>query len=394
MEVARSPLARDTRPTVSEDDRATFAADQASFATELLHAVVAAAPEDDVFVSPHSVSSALAMTYAGARGETAAEMRKALHFTLPDERLHAAFNATDLALDARSGDGVSIHVLNALFGQKGYAFHAPFLDTLAVSYGAGMNLLDFRSEPEPARSTINRWVKQETNDKIKDLLPEQSIESTTRLVLVNAVHIDADWATPFKEEATSPATFTKLDGQTATVSMMRQTSSFAYAKGDGYQAVALPYEGGALEMLVVLPAEGTFRAFESALTGDKLGAIVDSLSPEPVVLSLPKVKLESSVKLKPALQSLGMNLAFSDADFTGIADGALKISNAFHKTYVAIDEEGTEAAAASAVVIGRKGADMPEEQAVMTIDRPYIAALMDKPTHTILFLGRIVAPKE
>lgn len=397
FDVARSSLSRDTSPRLEAAESETFTRDEASFALDLYRAVGQAKAGESLFVSPHSVASAFAMTFAGARDETAAQMRKALHFTLPDERIHAAFNARDLELQARNGDGLALHVVNATFGQKDYPFEARFLDTLAVSYGAGVNLVDFVHDAEPSRGTINRWVTQQTKDRIKNLLPEGSITDLTRMVLVNAVHLDAKWASPFEKEATAPATFTRLDGGTTQVSMMSQTASFRHVAGDGFEAVALPYQGGAMEMLVVLPAAGTFATFEASLTADTLLGITSKLASKLVWLDMPKLKLDSDVGLKNAMKSLGMVQPFErGADFTGIAQAEeLYISDAFHKTFVAIDEKGTEAAAATAVVVGVPTSAGPiDPPPHVRLDRPFLAAILDKETQTILFLGRVLDPKQ
>ncbi|MCW5833743.1 MAG: serpin family protein [Labilithrix sp.] len=404
IDVARSSLSRDTSPTLEPAEAESFAADQATFAIDLYHAVAKEAPGDDVFLSPVSVSTALAMTFAGARGETRAEMQAALAFNLPEERLHTAFNWLDLQLSSRGKDAVGkdgkpfrLNVVNSTWGQKGFGFEAPFLDTLAVSYGAGVNLLDFRSDAEGARGVINDWVERKTEDRIKDLLPERSLDERTRMVLVNAVYFNAGWEKKFVDGGTQPAPFTKLDGATAQVQMMTSgTTSRRYAATDDYQAVEIDYDGGEMAMLVVAPTSGTFATFEASLTGAKVLDVLAGLEARPVRLSVPKFKLEAGASLKAPLESLGMKRAFNDdeADLSGISTEApLVVKDVIHKTFIEIDENGTEAAAATAVIVGEPTSAPVDEPAVMTVDRPFLVAIVDRATKNLVFVGRILDPK-
>lgn len=404
FEVARSSLSRETAPTLEPTEAESFSADQATFAIDLYHAVAKEASGKDIFLSPLSVSTALAMTFAGARGETRAEMQKALAFNLPEPRLHTAFNWLDLQLASRGKDAVGkdgkpfrLNVVNSTWGQTGFAFEAPFLDTLAVSYGAGVNLLDFRSDPEAGRHTINTWVEQKTEDRIKDLLPEGSLDERTRMVLVNAVYFNAGWATKFVDGGTQAAPFTTIDGATAQVQMMASsTTSRRYAETDDYQAVEIDYDGGEMAMLVVAPTTGSFATFEASLTGAKMLDVLAGLEARPVRLSLPKFKLESGSSLKAPLESLGMKRAFQDdqADLTGISTAApLVVKDVIHKTFVEIDENGTEAAAATAVIVGEPTSAPIDEPTVMTVDRPFVVAIVDRATKNLVFVGRILEPK-
>lgn len=401
VEVARSPLARNTSPTLDAAEAATFQKDEAAFAVELYRTVAEAEAGKDVFLSPHSVSTALAMTYAGARGTTKDEMKKTLHFELPDARLHDAFNWLDLALSSR-GDGAAgkdgqpfrLRVVNSTWGQKGFSFEQPFLDTLAVSYGAGVNLLDFVGDTEGSRTTINRWVEEQTEDRIKDLLPRGSLDALTRMVLVNAVYFNAAWAAKFDKAATKDAPFTKLDGSAATVAMMTGKASRRYAKGDGYEAVEIDYDGGEMAMLVVAPTAGTFASFEASLTGEKVLSVLAGLETKEVILSMPKFKLEAGLSLKEPLKKMGMPTAFGEADFTGISTAApLQIKDVLHKTFVEIDEDGTEAAAATAVIVGERTSAPVDDPIEMKVDRPFLVGIVDKQTQTLVFFGRILEPK-
>ncbi|MBX3260950.1 MAG: serpin family protein [Labilithrix sp.] len=405
VEVARSSQQRDTNPELTDAERASFAASQATFAVDLYRAV-AEDPDHagkDLFLSPHSVSTALAMTYAGARGENAAEMREALRFDLPDDRIHVAFNALDLALESRGegadgadGEPFRLSVTNSIWGQKGAPFEAPYLDTLARNYGAGLNLVDFVNETEASRRAINAWVEEQTEKRIKDLLPSGAIRPTTRLVLTNAVYFNAAWSTPFEPSLTRAEPFTKIDGASTDVQMMVSSESRRYARGDGYEAVELPYQGYELSMLVIAPEVGSFATFESALTGGKVLDILAGLEQKEVLLHFPKLEIEmdAPISLVDPLKSLGMVQAFDGGDFSGIsATMPLSVSDVLHKTFLKIDEKGTEAAAATAVVFDESAAADPPESIEVKVDRPFFTAIVDRQTKAIVFFGRILEPR-
>jgi serpin B len=285
-----------------------------------------------------------------------------------------------------------LNIANALWGQEGYEFLDEFLAVLDENYGAGMRLVDFVGASEEARLTINDWVSDETEGRIKDLIPQGVIDALTRLVLTNAIYFNAAWAEPFQEKATRDGTFNLLDGSEVTVPMMRQTTSYLYAEGEGYQAVELPYDGHQLSMVILLPEAGTFADFEGTLDARQVEAIVQSLARREVALTMPQFEFESEFSLGEALAALGMPLAFTDdADFSGMTGNRdLFISAVIHKAFVSVDEAGTEAAAATAVVMKLTGA--PEEPVKVTLDRPFIFFIRDIETDTILFLGRIMDP--
>lgn len=406
VEEVRSSLARDLTPTVSPALLDTFAQDQANFAVDLYQAVRKdpAKQNDDIFVSPHSVSTALAMTFAGARGETRTEMKKALHYSLEDESLHRAFDYLDLALEGRGkgaaasdGKPFRLRIANSIWGQKGMAFESPFLDTLARSYGAGVKVVDFVNAREDARLAINGWVEDKTEDRIKDLVPKDALDAATRLVLVNAVYFNAAWAVKIEAEATTPSPFYTLDGATSQVPTMHTASRFGYSKGDAFDAVELPYEGGETSMLLIAPAKGTFATFESSLTGGKVLDVLAGLrNDKEVRVALPRLKLDAALSLKEPLKSLGMRKAFGGADFTGIAPPPLEleVKDVLHKTFLDVNEKGTEAAAATAVIVNVATSDPgPQETVAIDIDRPFVIAIVDRQTKTLLFLGRILKPK-
>lgn len=400
VEVTKSATARNDAPTLAAGEGETFAKDQASFAIDLYHSVrKQPGVSGNVFLSPHSVSTALAMTYAGARGQTKTEMKAALHFSLADERLHNAFNYLDSQLESRGkgakatdGTPFKLSVANSLWGQKDFAIEAPFLDTLALNYGAGMNRVDFVGETEKARTTINGWVEDKTEDRIKELLKPGIVTADTRLVLVNAIYFNASWANKFEPSETKDAPFTTADGTQVNVPTMHQNDMMPYVAGDGFQAAAIPYDGNEMELLVIAPTKGTFASFEASLTGESVLGIMAGLQQTQVKLAFPKLKTEGAFELKQPLEALGMKAAFGDAaDFTGIAPG-LSISEVVHKTFLALDEKGTEAAAATAVVMRESSA--PADPVVMNLDRPFIMAVVDKATKTLAFVGRIDNPSK
>jgi serpin B len=355
---------------------------------------------DNLFFSPYSISMALAMTYAGARGDTAHEMAGAMQFYLPADSLHPAFNYVDQQLATR-GEGAQgkdekgfrLNVVNAIWGQKDHAFESDYLDVLARNYGAGLRVLDFKTQPEPSRVTINEWVEEQTESRIKDLIPQGAIDSLTRLVLTNAVYFNAAWESQFKESATAPGVFQLIDGRDLTVPMMRQTAYFGYGEGTAFTVVELPYDGNELSMVILLPDEGQFEAFENALDNDVLRDAVNDLQRTRLDLTMPKFKMETSFGLNDALANLGMKAAFdpATADFSGM-DGTrdLYITDVIHKAFVEVDESGTEAAAATAVIVGTTS--VPADPIKVTIDRPFLFLIRDIETGTVLFLGRVMDP--
>jgi serpin B len=395
-ELIKSDKPRDTAPEASTSELATLVEGNSTFAFNLYQQLKE--EEGNLFYSPHSISVALAMTYAGARSETEEQMAKALQFRLPQDQLHPAFNALALELDSRGegaqgkdGEGFRLNIINAIWGQRDYTFLDEFLDRLATNYSAGLRVLDFIGAPEESRVTINDWVAEQTEDRIENLIPKGLINTMTRLVLTNAIYFNAAWAYPFEEDLTSDGVFHLLDGGEATVPMMHQTESFGYAEGDGYQTVELLYDGGELSMVILLPASGQFEAFEEALDVDQANAIINALGRKEVALTMPKFEFDSEFSLGETLAALGMPSAFSgDANFSGMTGNRdLYIADVVHKAFVSVDEAGTEAAAATAVVMEMSA--IPETVEV-TINRPFIFLIRDIETGAILFVGRILNP--
>ncbi|MDR2154142.1 MAG: serpin family protein [Burkholderiaceae bacterium] len=394
-----SSLARNTSLNVSDADAAALREGNTAFAADI-YKTLGNDPQfanKNLFFSPYSLSVALAMTSAGARGATASELKNAMHFTLPDDRLHTAFGALDLALTQRppAAEGkapVALNIANSLWGEATMKFEQPFLDTLAVDYGAGVRLADFISAPDTARVAINDWVAGETKDKIRDILPNGSITTDTRAVLVNAVYFKADWSSPFSVEATVAGTFHGPNGDTD-AQMMHTTDKFAYGAGSGWRAVRLPYDGG-LTFTAILPDD--LAAFESSLDATRLAGIDGALQPTRVDLTMPKFKIEdASFSATDALKTLGVKALFDEknADLSGIANPKprkLFVGNILHKAFIDVDEKGTEAAAATGTIFGVATAAPQPLPVTLVLDKPFVFLIRDNATGAVLFLGRYV----
>ncbi len=396
--LAESDKPQNLNPDASPEDLSELADGNVAFAFDLYRTL--RSEDGNLFFSPYSISTALAMTYAGAAGETASQMAATMHFNLPAESLHPAFNAYALDLKARAeqeaeGTPFELSIANSLWGQEGFPFLDEFLDLLAENYGAGMRLVDYINDTEGARKAINGWVSDETREKVKDLIPEGSLTADARLVLANAIYFKAEWLNRFEETATGPEPFQLLDGSTVEVPMMHQSESYGYVIGDEYMAVELPYRYGDTSMLIILPDEGQFQAVEQQLSPEMITGLLGRMTFGPSVnLGLPKFTYDSDFDLKEALIDLGMPDAFDRvrADFSGM-DGArdLYIAHVLHKAFVSVDEKGTEAAAATAVIMEVTSAPMGEP-ITLTIDRPFVYMIRDQQTGSILFLGRVLNP--
>jgi serpin B len=395
--LVQADVERETVPAVGQVELAELVEGNSAFALDLYQAL--RGTEGNLFYSPHSISAALAMTYAGARAKTEEEMASTLHYTLPQGQLHPAFNGLDQELAGRGegaqgkdGKGFRLNIVNAIWGQDGYPFLPQFLDTLARNYGAGLRIVDFVNATEAARLTINDWVSEQTEGRIEDLIPPDSIDAATRLVLTNAIYFNAAWAEPFVEDLTRDGAFHLLDGSEVVVPMMSQTTSHRYAQGDGYQAVEMAYDGQELSMLILLPEEGSFEAFEQALDVGRVEAIVKDLGYQQVALTLPSFEFDTKFSLGKTLAEMGMPLAFSSsADFSGMTGTReLFISQVIHQAFVSVDEAGTEAAAATAVMMKLSAA--PGAPVEVRVDHPFVFFIRDNATGAILFAGRVVNP--
>ncbi|WP_007514484.1 MULTISPECIES: serpin family protein [Pseudofrankia] len=367
-----------------------------------LYRRAAAANAGNLVCSPYSVAVALGMTRAGAAGRTAAEMDAVLHASAlgsgPDG-LPVGLNALALAMESRASkrtlpDGSTIElvldVANSLWGQRQVPWETPFLATLARYYGSGMRTVDFGADAAGAASAINAWVSKQTYDRIPRLLSAGDLDASTRLVLVNALYLRAPWQTPFGDAR--PARFTRPDGSVVQAQLMAGTVSGAgYATGPGWQAVDVPYAGGELAMAVVLPDPGRFDAVEAALDEAALRGLLTGFQPAAVELELPRWTFRTHADLNDLLVALGMPTAFGgDADFSGMtAAEKLHIDRVVHEAFIAVDEQGTEAAAATAVSMA-VSAIMTDRR--LTVDRPFLFVIHDRATATPLFVGRVVDP--
>jgi len=385
------------RASTSPSGAAPAAAAIDSFGFELFRRLATAG--GNAVISPTSVAIALAMAEAGARGQTADQMAAVLHGA--GSSTGAAINALDQALAARNGtfkdaDGhdltVSLQTANATFAQAGMRIEPSYLDALASSFGAGLRLVDYRRDPEGARLLIDAWVKEQTAGRIPELLSPGVLDSQTRMALVNAVYLKAPWQFAFDASSTAPAPFARADGSTVNVeTMSRGALDVGYAEGPGWRAVELPYVGGSLAMTIVVPDD--LAAFERTLDGSEFARIVGLLAPRAVDLWLPRFGARTAADLSGPLSSLGMPLAFDPnaADFSGITtEERLFISAVVHQANIDVDEKGTEAAAATAVVMAATA--MPVDTVTLRVDRPFLFAVRDVPTGAILFLGQVTDP--
>lgn len=380
------------RETMDISDTKTSAEGNTSFALNLYGKVKEA--EGNLFFSPYSISTALAMTYAGARGNTEKQMAEVLHFTLGQKQLHPAFALLEAQLNAvQERGGIELSVANALWSQKDYVFLSEFLDLTKKHYGAGLNLVDFKTACEAVRKKINAWVEEKTKNKIKDLIKPGILNPLTRLVLTNAIYFKGNWESQFKKTQTKEAPFWLAPGKSIKVPMMTQKQEFHYMENSNLQMLALPYVGNDLSMIVLLPKEvGGLAQIETALNVGNLITWTRLLRKGETLVFLPKFKMTSQFSLGKTLASMGMFDAFTGkADFSGMTGKKdLYISSVIHKAFVDVNEEGTEAAAATAVTMKRLS--MPAPPPVFRADHPFIFLIRHNPSESILFLGRVVNP--
>lgn len=394
-------------PPVASHDRAPVSADELSlvasntqFGLDMYRELSSgAASNDNMLISPFSISAALAMTYAGADGQTAQQMANVLRFNLPAAQVHPAFGQLlgDLTTPR---DGYRLGIANRLFGQTGYPFDPTFLNITGADYGAPLEQVNYAVDPEGSRNHINQWVANQTNNKIQNLLPQWSITNATVLTLTNAIYFKGDWKYKFDKDATRNDTFYAGGTAPTTAATMHQLHAFGYAERPGYQMLDMPYAGDDLSLVVLLPTDRDgLGKLEASLSPAEWQAGLDALRPTSVDVSLPKFQFDASFNLGAALQALSMTDPFdpSRADFSGMTAGAassLAISDVVHKAFIAVDEEGTEAAAATAVVMMvTNAAYIPyEPPKIFNADHPFLFALRDDHTGSLLFLGRVVDP--
>ena len=391
-------LAYITDPSVSEDDLNDHAEDLNEFALDLYHQL--AKEEGNLVYSPYSIYQAFLMVYAGADTETRSQIADVLDIDLEDgDLVHEWMNALNLKLAElpdympEGSQPLVFNVANALWAQKDFHFEQAFLDKLSANYNAGLKLVDF-SNPEEARQVINLWVAAQTNDKIKDLIPQGMLNEMTRLVITNAIYFKGAWQNRFDESHTKNAPFYLLDGSQVEVEMMSNSFNGVALVDDSFTAVRLPYEGGNYAMALLMP-NGDFKDFESTLDEDSFGDILNRLEDGymRIDFQMPRFTTESSFSLADQLKALGMENAFDPtlADFTQITGQKdLYISDVVHQAFIDVNEEGTEAAAATA--IGMTTTSMPIESYEITLDHPFIYVIYEQTTNTIVFMGRFVKP--
>jgi serpin B len=376
--------------------------------------------DENLCISPYSIESALAMTFAGADGETRSEMARVLHFS-NDGNVPGSFSAlqhsleemaaktTQLVKESKKFGGpsepVTLNIANRLFAQKGYHFREAYLSLVKQNFGSAFEPVDFVADPAAATQRINKWVADQTRDRIRDLIPGGALDNTTRLVLANALYLKAPWANEFSQNATEREPFFVRGGSAVNVPMMRKTDKqFGYARREGFTVVTLPYAGDDLQFLILLPDEiNGLRGLESKLSGDILAGC-SKIEKRDVDLRLPKFKLEPpTITLAKQFEALGMKTAFDQpkgsANFDKMAprepNDYLYISQIFHKTFIAVDEKGTEAAAATAVAMlaGSALRPAPPPPIEVKVDRPFVYAIQHVPSGVCLFLGRVTDPR-
>jgi len=375
--------------------------------------------DENLCLSPYSIQSALAMTFAGAEGETRTEMTRVLYLPNAGDAIHSSFASLERALEEMSkktatiaeeskknggpSEPITLAIANRLFAQTGYNFRDSFRAFVKQHYGAPFEPLDFRKDAAGATQHINKWVAEQTRDRIRDLIPAGALNEMTRLVLANAIYLKAPWADEFSGAATKPQPFHVLGGAPVDVPMMRKEDhNFGYAKRNGFTAVTIPYSGKELQFAVLVPDEvNGLRTLESKLNADMLTQCA-KLEEHDVDLSLPKFKFEPpTIALADRLQALGLKLAFDQprgANFDKIAprkpNDYLYLSQVFHKTFIAVDEKGTEAAAATTAVMMATSAIVRRSPPIeVKVDRPFVYAIQHVPSGACLFLGRVNDPR-
>lgn len=391
---ARSSKARITQAAPAADLEQTVR-DTNTFGFDVSRRLVSG--DENLAFSPYSLTTALAMTYPGARGDTRVAFEKTLRLTLPADRFHRAMNTLDLALESRgqnasgrAGKAFALRSNNQLFAQKGLTLVPDFLDVLAVEYGAGVRLLDFAQAPEPSRKAINDWVSTNTQRLIPELIPQGLITGDTRLTLVNTLYFNAGWKTPFDKAKTATGPFTRSDGTVVQTSFMASDDLEARSgKLGDVDVLELPYSGDEVSLLVLMPPVGKLATFEASLDGAKLADLVAALKDSTSAVRMPRFEARTQARADDVLKALGLEVAFSSsADFSGMTEAErLFISAVVHEAVVKTDEDGTEAAAASAVIVGK--VSVPQ---YFEVNRPFVYVVRDRATGAALFVGRITQP--
>lgn len=386
-----------TVPALSSEIQ-NLAASQTDFAFELYHQLSSKDP--NVFLSPYSISSALAMTFEGAAGETKEEMEQVLHFKSGEIAQAFGDLNTLLTTGSEGKDAIILNTENSLWLQTGESYLPNFQSTIVKYYKGGLQQVDYKADPDHARKSINDWVEEKTKGKIRDLLQSKDIDDSTRLVLVNAIYMKAAWLHQFDKQNTKHQPFHTSLGDKNDVFMMETTHSFNYGKEDNFAILELPYHRGEgqeldLAMFIFLPDDIDGLAdVEKKLNGASFREWINKMQMKKVNVSLPRFKINDTFRLKDTLEGMGMKVAFSNAaDFSGITGKKeLSLSQVIHKTFIDVDENGTEAAAATAAVIALTAAPTAESPVEFKVDHPFFFALVDKNSGTLLFMGRVKNP--
>lgn len=370
------------------------------FAFDFYSQIKSSHPYENLVISPYSINLALAMVSGGASGQTLEEMRQVLNDQALGDQVHLAWNALSAEIESRADSpetqeaGFDLKITNAIWGQSDYSFEQAYLDNLAENYDAGLRLTDFKNEPDTARVDINDWVSEQTNQRIAELIPDGAIHPLTRLAIINTVYFKAPWRFPFDPANTTQEFFTQLNGEQVEVPMMHQTQDLPYLKTEDLSMVVFPYSAGKLEMILIQPSANKFEAFEQTLTHQLLKLLREQQQWGGVRLSLPRYQFSTDVNLIEALTAMGMPSAFNldQADFSGITrEEQIYIDAALHEAFIDVNEEGTEAAGATAILLAGKG--MPVRELVeISLNSPFFFILQDRETGTVLFFGRVMNP--
>lgn len=383
-------VSQETDPDINDSDFSQLILDNNRFTLAAYQQVLDSSASGQV-ISPFSIRSALAMMYAGAEGDTKAEMAEALELTLPEPALHVGFNQFFSTLDSRnlpandSREALELNIHNAIWPKLDSTPNQDYLEVLAKNYGKGVYALDYEADPDAARQVINDQVEDWTEGKIVDLLPDGAIKDNTLMVLTSTIYLYAPWKTPFVEDFTSPKTFTNLDGTTSEVDTMSGDLTLSHGTIGDAKMVSMPFRGDELEMVFVVPS-GDFDTFVQELDATRLNRAAEGLMQERVSLELPKFELAYTMPAVDTLKSMGMQRAFTEgAQFEPIGLGPMMITEVAHKAFIEVNEDGTEAAAATAVVGGPTSLPGTE----IHIDKPFVFMIRDRVTGALLFIGHV-----
>lgn len=362
-----------------------------------LYSEIAKTQTGNIFISPFSISTALAMTYAGAAGDNETQMAEVMHFAPNNPAFHTDYGKYQSRLEANAESNIQLRIANRLWGEEKYKLVQDFVDLNAQAYHSPLQKMNFRSAPEGSRMEINKWVEDQTEERIKDLIPPGGINIDTRLVLTNAIYFKGDWLYQFDKKETRDKKFYKADGTKTETPFMNYVGSLNYTETDLAKIIRLPYKGEKQSMIVVLPHKTKdLEKVEAQMNASTFQSVLYAYTPE-VILALPKFKMTLPLNLNGYLQNMGMTLAFgADADFSKMTPkNDLFISSVVHKAFIEIDEEGTEAAAATAVIMTLESISVyePPQPKEFIADHPFLFYIIDDETQAILFMGRLMEPK-